>query len=121
MEPLKVKNMELQIAGILAILTGIGHAYLGDVNIKSQAISPPREKINIRACYQFGSLGWIVGGVLFIGAPFTHQSPAHFWIVFAFMPLFAFAAMVNFWFSKGRHFGWVMLLGIIVLSMLSLR
>lgn len=113
--------MELQIAGILAILSGIGHGYLGDKTIQAQAISPPETKNFIRACYQFGSLGWIVGGVLFVAAPFSPNSSAHMWTVFAFMPLFGFGSLVNLWFTKGRHFGWVMLAAIVILSLLSLK
>ena len=113
--------MELQIAGILAIMAGIGHGYLGDATIKAQTISPPELKNFIRACYQFGSLGWIVGGALFLIAPFELHSSTHQWTVIAFIPLFAYGSLVNLWFTKGKHPGWVMLLAIVILSLLSLR
>jgi hypothetical protein len=61
-------------------------------------------------------LAWIGGGVLLILAPSMASKPARHWIVSTFAVVFAFAAMANAYATRGRHFGWMLLSGVVALG-----
>lgn len=119
-----MNEIALQGAGALAILAAVGHGYLGDKTLSAQPIDPPRLKTFIRLCYQFGSLGWLAGGVLLFVIPSLMPtltlSDERMWVVLILAPLYAFGAIINGWFTKGRHFGWVMLVSVVILALLGL-
>lgn len=111
----------LQAAGVLAILSALGHGFLGDKTLRAQAIEPEHLKSFVRFCYQFGSAGWMVGGLLFLTAPSELSAESLRWLILITIPMYGFGAVVNAWFTRGRHFGWVMLAAIVGLALLSLR
>jgi hypothetical protein len=44
------------------------------------------------------------------------SKPARHWIVSTFAVVFAFAAMANAYATRGRHFGWMLLSGVVALG-----
>ncbi len=111
-------DMAIQVAGALAMIAAVGHGYLGDKQLAVQNISPPSLKPFLRCCYQFGSMGWLVGGVLLLLTPayFTGQNRTV--LVYALIPMFLFGSIVNAWFTRLRHMGWVMLFVVVVLAIM---
>lgn len=114
-----MNSLALQAAGILAILSAVGHGVLGDRMLKNQPIEPQHIKNFIRFCYQFGSVGWLAGGVilLLISAEVVE---AQQWLVYVLASIYGFGAAVNAWFTRGKHFGWVMLLAVVVLAIVGI-
>lgn len=115
-----MNDLALQIAGCVAVMAALGHGFLGDKMLAHQQISPPRLKNFIRLCYLFGSAGWLAGGVLFFIAPAVMSEAARWWIVLTFVPVYGFGALVNVWFTQGRHLGWVLLLVVVGLALLGM-
>ena len=111
-----MSTLALQAAGILAILAAIGHGYLGDRTLRAQPIADEHLKLFIRYCYQFGSLAWLIGGILFLTMPPELPASVQIWLVLIITPLYALGAVVNAWFTRGRHFGWVLLAAVVILS-----
>ncbi|MEM7130612.1 MAG: hypothetical protein AAF702_30085 [Chloroflexota bacterium] len=115
-----MNTIALQCAGLLAILAAVGHGYLGDRALSTQPIEPLRMKNFIRFCYQFGSLGWLVGGVLLLFVPSIVEKGAQVWLVLPIILLYGVGACVNAWFTQGRHLGWVILVAIVGLALIGI-
>ena len=112
-----MNDLTLQIAGGLAIFAALGHSYFGDQTLRAQPFEPPHIKKFIRCCYQFGSLGWLAGGILLLLAPSVMTSDARFWLICVLVPVYGFGGVVNAWFTRGRHFGWVILAAVVLLAL----
>lgn len=102
----------LQTAGALAIFAAVGHGYLGDQTLRAQPLDPAVKNF-VRCCYQFGTAGWLAGGVLLLSAEASGASGR--WVAVGLVPLFGFASLTNLWFTRGRHLGWVLLAAVCVL------
>ena len=109
-------DLAIRIAGVLALFAAVGHGYLGDKELGRQSIEPISLKRFIRCCYQFGSMGWLVGGILFLLAPTYFDGEERTILVYALIPMFLLGSIVNAWFTRLRHMGWVMLLAIVIFA-----
>lgn len=103
----------MQIAGVFAIFVAVGHGWLGDKNLRAQPLQPPVRNF-IRTAYQFGTAGWFASGVILLYSVGFSEATRHL-LAIVFIALFAFGAIVNAWFTKGRHAGWVLLAVICIL------
>jgi len=109
-----MRDLLLQCSGLAAIAVALIHGVLGETKVFARAtIEPPRLKTLIRLVWQAGTVAWIGGGVLLIAAPWMASEPARHWIVVTLACVFGFAALVNAFATRGRHFGW-MALGAVV-------
>lgn len=104
----------LRIAGILAIFAAAGHGWLGDQTLRNLPWEESSPKNFVRCCYQFGSVGWLAGAVILLASNRFDEAGLQT-IGFALIPLYGFGAMVNMYFTKGRHLGWVLLTAVCVL------
>ena len=109
-------DLVIRIAGVLAMFAAMGHGYLGDKALAKVKIEPDNQKGFTRWCYQFGSFSWLVGGIVFLIAPDLLSGSERNILIVTFAPIYLFGALVNLWFTKARHPGWVMLLTVVVLS-----
>ena len=111
-----MRDLLLQCSGVAAIAALI-HGVLGETKVFARAtIEPPRLRQLIRLVWQAGTVAWIGGGVLLIAAPSMASEPARHWIIVTLAAVFGFAALVNAWAMRGRHFGWVALSGVVALA-----
>ena len=110
----------LQAAGVLAIFSALGHGFLGDKTVREIDIEPRNLKNFIRLCFLFGTLGWVAGGVIFLTMPLFSSTEALV-LVAIIGPIYGFGALVNFWFTRGRHLGWVMLTVVVGLAVLGIQ
>jgi hypothetical protein len=112
-----MRDLLLQCAGFGAIAVALIHGVLGETKVFARAtIEPPRLRTLIRLVWQAGTVAWLGGGVLLIAAPAMASEPARHWIIATFACVFAFAALANAWATRGRHFGWMALSGVVALA-----
>lgn len=106
-------DLAIQVAGVLAIFAAVGHGYLGDKELESQSIEPISQKPFVRFCYQFGSIGWLTGGILFLLIPTYFDGQERTVLIYTLIPMYLFASLVNAWFTQLRHLGWIMLMAVV--------
>ncbi|HEY4204004.1 MAG TPA: hypothetical protein VGM35_03225 [Xanthobacteraceae bacterium] len=112
-----MRDLLLQCSGAIAIVVALIHGVLGETKVFARStIEPPRLRTLIRLVWQAGTLAWIGGGVLLVAAPSMASDVARHWIVVTFVVVFAFAAVANAYATRGRHFGWMLLSGVIGLA-----
>lgn len=111
-------DIAIRIAGVLAVFAAVGHGYLGDKMLVKQKFEPEHLKSFIRACYQFGSVAWLAGGILFLLVPNFLSGSERSIVVYCLVPVYLFASLVNAWFTKAKHPGWVMLLAVVVFAIM---
>ena len=112
-----MRDLLLQCSGAIAIVVALIHGLLGETKVFVRStIEPTRLRTLIRLVWQAGTLAWIGGGVLLIAAPYMASDVARHWIVATFVVVFAFAAAANAYATRGRHFGWMLLSGVVGLA-----
>ena len=112
-----MRDLLLQASGLAAIAVALIHGVLGETRVFAHAtIEPPRLRLLLRLVWQAGTVAWIGAGVLLIAAPWLASEPARHWIVITMASVFAFAALVNAWALRGRHFGWIALSAVVALA-----
>jgi len=105
-----MRDLMLQIAGVIAILTALVHGVLGETKVFANAtIEPRRLRTLIRLVWQCSTVAWIAGGVLLVAAPHVAPATARHWIVVIVAAMYAFGALANACATRGRHPGWMAL------------
>jgi len=105
-----MRDILLQISGVLAIVAAVIHGVLSEIKIFPRVtIEPQRLRLLFRFVWQVPTVAWIAGGVLLIAAPSMASDAARHWIVVMLACLFAFSAIGNAVGTRGRHFGWMVL------------
>lgn len=112
-----MRDTLLLAAGLVAITVALIHGVLGETVVFARAtISPERLRTLLRLVWQAGTVAWIGCGALLVAAPWMGSEPARHWTVITVIVVFAFAACANALATRARHFGWVMLAGVVVLA-----
>ncbi|MGJ4952740.1 hypothetical protein [Bradyrhizobium sp. HKCCYLS20291] len=112
-----MRDILLQVAGLFAITAALIHGILGEtVVFKRATIAPERLRILLRMVWQVGTVAWIGCGVLLAAAPSFDSDTARHWIVVTLVVVFGFAAVANAIATRARHFGWIMLAGVVALA-----
>ncbi|UWU84541.1 hypothetical protein N2605_34500 [Bradyrhizobium yuanmingense] len=112
-----MRDLLLQCAGVVTIAVALVHGYLGEAKVFARArIEPERLRTLIRLVWQASTVAWIGGGVLLIAAPWMQSEPARHWIVATMACVFGCSALANAWATRGRHFGWMALSAVVVMS-----
>jgi hypothetical protein len=105
-----MRNLAVQLAGILAFAAAIAHSVLGETKVFSGArIEPEHFRRLIRLVWQCGVVAWMSLATLLIAAPSLGSSEARDWIIAMCMVTFGAGAVANAWATRGRHFGWIVL------------
>ena len=105
-----MRDLAVQLAGILAFAAAIAHSVLGETKVFSRArIEPEHFRLLIRLVWQCGVVAWMSLATLLIAAPSLGSSQARNWIIAMSIVTFATAALANAWATRGRHFGWILL------------
>jgi hypothetical protein len=105
-----MRDILLQLSGVLAIAAALIHGVLTEVKIfPGVTIEPSRLRTLFRLVWQIPTVAWIAGGVLLIAAPSMASEAARHWIVVTLAGLFAFSALGNAVGTRGKHFGWMVL------------
>ncbi len=103
-----MRDLAIQAAGGIAILTAIVHGVLGETKIFAKAhIEPAWIKLMLRLIWQCGTVAWVGFGVLLVAAPHMGSDVARLWIAGAAIGTYSVAAVSNAWVTRGRQVGWV--------------
>lgn len=105
--------------GIICVLLSCLHGYLGETKLIGPAQFPSRQaRLLVSAIWQFSTAMWIVSGVLIAMSPWLFPAA---WLTTAIALICApllFGVIANCVITRGRHFGWMAFLAVIVAAML---
>jgi len=120
------------VAGVLAVLTGVAHSVLGEIlifrHLRNGTLvpampAPPLKERNIRIIWASWHLisifGWAFGVVLLLLSSPTNGQSAQTLVVNAAVFAFAAGSLLVLIATKGRHPGWVAMLGVAALAWLA--
>jgi hypothetical protein len=114
-----MRDLALQAAGALAILVAIAHGLISELKVFPNAqIEPKRARALVRMVWHASTVDWIGMGVLLLAAPAFGSQAARQWVVAAAIMVYGYAAVGNAVATRGRHFGWCLMVGVVALSLL---
>jgi len=114
-----MRDLALRLAGVLAIAVALAHGVIAERKVFGKArIEPGSMRELLRLVWHASTLDWMVMGSLLIAAPALGSDPARHWLVAAAVVVYAYAALANALASRGRHPGWCLMVGVIVLALL---
>ena len=114
-----MRDLALQVAGVLAILVAIGHGAIAELRVFPKArIEPQRIRHLLRGIWQASTIDWIGMGVLLIAAPGFGSQVARHWVIAVAVVVYGYAAIGNAVASRGRHIGWPLMSCVIVLALM---
>jgi len=109
----------LVAAGIGGMAIALVHAYLGQKLILGRITGLSKTAWRLNAVvYQVSSLYWFSGGLALSLAPFYFDAPGRFAVSVIVALVYIWGAVANFWATRGRHFGWILLAVVAVLAFL---
>lgn len=116
-----MRDLAVQLAGILAVAAAVVHGVLGETKVFARAsIEPEWVRRLTRLVWQFGTVAWIGLAILLIASPRLGSDAARNWIIATSIVTFGFGAVGNAWATRGRHFGWVVLIIVVGLAAVGL-
>ena len=116
-----MRDLALQVAGVLAILVAIAHGAVGELRVFAKArIEPQWTRNLLRGVWQASTIDWIGIGILLIAAPSLGSQVARQWVIAVAVVVYGYAAVGNAVATRGRHVGWCLMSGVIVLALMGL-
>ena len=113
------KNLLLRLSGIIAIGTAIYHGVSADNILTSITALSADQLGTIRALVQLGTMGWVFGGILLIGAASLLSHRARNWIVGVLGVMYGFPALGTLTLSGGEiNLGGTLLALVVVFALL---
>lgn len=104
--------------GLLCIAAACYHGYLGETKLIGPSTFPNRQaKLLVSAVWQLSTATWIVSGIVIAASPWLFQDRDRPWGVAAACLPILYGVIANAWITRGRHFGWKILGGVIVAAM----
>ena len=116
-----MRDLALQAAGALAILTAIVHGAIAELRVFANArIEPRRTRGLLRMVWQASTVDWIGLGVLLIATPALGSEAARRWIIALAVVVYGYGAIGNFVATRGRHVGWCLMAAVVALALIGL-
>ena len=116
-----MRDLALQAAGALAILTAIVHGAIAELRVFANArIEPRRTRGLLRMVWQASTVDWIGLGVLLIATPALGSEAARRWIIALAVVVYGYGAIGNFVATRGRHVGWCLMAAVAALALIGL-
>jgi len=117
-----MNNLLLTLAGVSGMTIAIVHGYIGEQKVLTpiDGVSPVIKRV-ISAVFHLSTLYWFVGGLMLIIAPIYLSSSQQNILTLTVLFLYATGSIGNFWATRGRHFGWLLLAITCLLILLSLN
>ena len=113
-----MRDLALQVAGVLAILVAIAHGATAELRVFPRAhIDPGRTRKLLRLMWQASTVDWIGVGVLLVAAPWLGSQIARHWVIAVAVVVYGYAAVGNAVASRGRHPGWILMTCVVVLAL----
>jgi hypothetical protein len=116
-----MRDLALQAAGVLAILVAIVHGAIAELRVFPKSrIEPRGAQTLLRLIWQASTVDWIGLGVLLIAAPALGSESARRWVIAVAVVVYGYGAIGNAIASRGRHVGWLLMIGVIALALTGL-
>jgi hypothetical protein len=116
-----MRDLALQISGVLAILVAVTHGVLGEKRVFARAqIEPPWARRLVYAVWQCSTVAWFGGGILLFAAPLLPPEGARRLTILVLAAVYGAGAIGNAWATRGRHFGWMALTAVIAAALCGL-
>lgn len=116
-----MRDLALQAAGVLAIPIAIAHGAIAELRLFPKASIEPRwTRTLLPSVWQLSTVDWIGIGLVLIVAPSLGSELARYWIIAVAVVVHGFAALGNAVATRGRHFGWCLMSGVIALALMGL-
>ncbi len=97
-------------AGCLGMGIAIIHGRLGETKVVRPVHDlPATSKRVLRAVMFLSALYWFAGGLLLVIGPVYLTAPEQVFAALAIGAMYLTGAVGNFWATRGRHIGWVLL------------
>ncbi len=98
------------LAGALGMLIAVVHGYLGATKVVApvEGIAASSKRI-LHAIFFLSAVYWFIGGAVLIAAPFYLSEEDRRVAALLVGALYLSGAVGNFWGTRGRHFGWILL------------
>ena len=105
-----MENVYLYTAGLLGICIAGVHGYLGEMRVvvPSQAPTDQAKRI-LHAIMVISAIYWFAAGLILLLTPILFLENQRALIAYGAAFLFSTGSLANFWATRGRHFGWVLL------------
>jgi hypothetical protein len=112
-----MRDLAVQLAGILAVAAAVLHGVLGETRVFARArIEPEWVRRLIRMVWLWGTIACVSLAILLIAAPRLGSDAARNCIIATSIVTFGFGAIGNAWATRGRHFGWIVLIAVVALA-----
>lgn len=116
-----MRDLALQAAGALAILVAILHGAIAELRVFPKLrIEPQRTRDLLRMVWQASTIDWIGIGVLLVAAPALGSETARQWLIALAVVVYGYGALGNAVATRGRHIGWCLMGGVVVLALMGL-
>ena len=116
-----MRDLLVQLAGILALAASIVHGVLGETKVFVRArIEPERVRRLVRVVWQCSTVAWMSLAILLIATPRLGSEAARNWIIAMSIVTYGFIAIANAWATRGRNFGWVAMIIVVGLAAIGL-
>lgn len=114
-----MSDIFLYVAGGLAMLSAIGHNYLGATKVVGPSTAPfPAAKRLMQAIWFLSGLYWFAAGMMLVLTPHLFSGDARKWVVMACAGVLGIAGLLNLIVMRGRHFGGYLLAGVVALALI---
>jgi hypothetical protein len=103
----------LMAAGGIGTMVALVHGILIQKNmvlpLYRDKAYPERTRRLIAILLQFSTFCWLLGGIGLLAAPYLLDASSTFTLAVIVAGFYTFGAVGNFWGTRGRHPGWVLL------------
>ena len=111
-----MQDEALMTAGAIGALTALVHSYLVRRKLSkalrpvlsADGVFPDAAQRLTPLLLDFSGYNWFLGGLLLMSAPYWLGAEGKVVAALAVGSSYAFAAIGNFWGTRGRHPGWVL-------------
>ena len=113
-----MRDLAMQISGVLAILVAAVHAVLGERRVFARAqIEPPWARRLVYAVWQCSTVAWLGGGILLFATPLLAPEGARRLTILVLAAVYGAGVIGNAWATRGRHFGWIAMMAVVAFAL----
>ncbi|MFK7955032.1 MAG: hypothetical protein AB8B96_02960 [Lysobacterales bacterium] len=105
-----MKLLLLSLSGAMGMMIALVHGYLGE----TQVIGPTTTRTDahrrvLQAIMFLSAVYWFVAGFVLLLSPRYLTGTTQTVVICAMAAILASGSVANFWATRGKHFGWVLL------------
>jgi hypothetical protein len=107
------------LAGCLGMAIAVVHGVLGERKVVGPIEGVPSSAKRVMQAIMFlSAVYWFAGGAVLVASPFYFDANTRLVAAIIVGAVFFSGALANFWATRGRHFGWMLLTGATALTYL---